>query len=385
LPKLWDIITQSAEVALLSQKADGSMPPGHNGPYRDPETPVRNTAHWLITFLHCYEHTRKDEFKAAAQNAADYLLTSEPRPMAQVFWCRTNQAKDFSNGLIGQAWVIEALAAASCKLKLPRYKELAKNVFNLHPFDEKKALWKVVNVDGSHRDFDMTFNHQLWFAAAGALLCEDSQDAVAKKVMRFLDKMTEMFKISPSGLISHPLVLKVNTIKDCKKKVFGLYKRLRYISKTPEYKEAGYHPFNLYAMAILKERFQSHSFWQTKKFRAALEYINTDKFSELLSSSAHNSDFYRMPVHPDTPSCNRYGYPYNPVGFEVAFALKVFSAPSSDINSKMSFWASSQFNSNFDFDTNMLSRDTEDPVTLAARIYEATRLPNLDIEITPEN
>jgi hypothetical protein len=33
----------------------------------------------------------------------------------------------------------------------------------------------------------------------------------------------------------------------------------------------------------------------------------------------------------------------------------------------------------------MLSGDTEDAVTLAARIYEATRLPNLDIEISPKD
>ena len=377
--------TRSAEAALLTQRSDGSMPPGHNGPYRDPETPVRNTAHWLITFLHSYEYTQKTEFKAAAEKAAEYLLTPGARPMAQTFLCRTNQAKDFSNGLIGQAWVIEALAAASDKLQSPKYKKLAKTLFNLHPFDEKKGLWKVVNVDGSYRDFDMTFNHQLWFAATGAMLSEDPQDAIAKKIICFLNMLPGMFKVSSSGLISHPLVLKTNFLKNCKKKVFGLYERLRYISKTSEYKEAGYHAFNLYAMAILKERFQGHSFWQTNKFKKTLEYIDQNEFRQLLQSSKHYSDFYRLNVHPDTPSCNRYGYPYNPVGFEVAFALKVFSNSSSDINSKMSFWASSQFNNSFDFDNNMLSRNTEDPITLSARIYEATRLPNLDIEISPKN
>jgi hypothetical protein len=385
LPKLWDIITRSAEAALLAQRSDGSMPPGHNGPYRDPETPVRNTAHWLITFLHCYEYTQKAKFKSAAQRCADYLLTAEARPMAQSFLCRTNRKKDFSNGLIGQAWVIEALSVASEKLQLPQYKKLAESVFNLHPFEERTGLWKVVNVDGSFRDFDMTFNHQLWFAAAAALLIEDSQDAVAKKISCFLDKLPGMFKISTSGLISHPLVLKAKSLKNYKRKVFSLCRRLRYISKTPEYKEAGYHPFNLYAMAILKEHFRSHSFWQTKKLRKTLEYINRDEFMELLQNSSHSRDFYRLDIFPDAPSCNRYGYPYNPVGFEVAFALKVFSPALIDINSKMSFWASSQFNNNFDFDANMLCRNTEDPVTLAARIYEATRLPNLEIDMNHKN
>ena len=103
MPKLWDIIARSAENALSTQASDGSLPPGHNGPYRDPETPTRNTAHWLITFLHSYDYTQKPEFKASAEKAAEYLMTAKARPMAQTFWCRTDPAKDFANGLIGQA------------------------------------------------------------------------------------------------------------------------------------------------------------------------------------------------------------------------------------------------------------------------------------------
>ena len=38
---LSDIILQSCEAALQLQSEDGSFPPGCNGPYHDPETPVR--------------------------------------------------------------------------------------------------------------------------------------------------------------------------------------------------------------------------------------------------------------------------------------------------------------------------------------------------------
>lgn len=382
MPKLWDIIARSAEIALSTQASDGSMPPGHNGPYRDPETPVRNTAHWLITFLHSYEYTQKPEFKAAGEKTANYLLSPKARPMARTFWCRTNPAKDFSNGLIGQAWVIEALAVASEKLQSSQYKELAESVFHLHPFDEKRGIWKAVNVDGSHSDFDGTFNHQLWFAAAGALLSEDSQNDIAKKIVCFLDVLDKRLKISSKGLIAHPLVWHPGFLKKCKKKAFGLHKRLRYITKTPKYKEAGYHAFNLYALAMLKKRFPEHGFWQTRKLKKTLEYINRDEFRELLQNSNHYSDFYLLNVHADSPTCNRYGYPYNPVGFEVAFALKVFFESSAVVDSQMSLWTCSQFEHTFDSDSGMLSRNTEDPVTLAARIYEATRLPNLDIDIS---
>ena len=385
MPKLWDIIAVSAETALSIQASDGSMPPGHNGPYQDPETPARNTAHWLITFLHSYEHTNKPEFKAAAQRAADYLLTPGLRPMDKTFCCRSNPTKDFSNGLIGQAWIIEALAVASDKLQSAKYKEIAEIVFQLHPFDEKMGVWEILNVDGSYRGFDPTFNHQLWFAAAGALLSENARSDISIKINRFLDVAGKRFKTSSKGLINHPLVLEMRFLKKCRKQVFGLYDKLRDISKTSVYKEAGYHAFNLYAFAILKERFPDHSFWRTDKFRKTLDYINQDEFTTLLHSADHSSDFYRLAVPVDSPSCNRYGYPYNPVGFEVAFALKVFSQDSAGTDSQMSIWTSSQFDHNFDCDSNMLSGDTEDAVTLAARIYEATRLPNLDINISPKN
>jgi hypothetical protein len=47
-----DIFLRIAEHGLARQdQATGAMPPGHNGPYQDPETPVRNTAHWIQTYL----------------------------------------------------------------------------------------------------------------------------------------------------------------------------------------------------------------------------------------------------------------------------------------------------------------------------------------------
>lgn len=49
MTKLWDLIAKSAKRGIKLQAEDGSMPAGHNGPHNDPETPVRNTAHWCIT------------------------------------------------------------------------------------------------------------------------------------------------------------------------------------------------------------------------------------------------------------------------------------------------------------------------------------------------
>ena len=39
-----ELIVRTAEVGVALQAEDGSFPAGHNGPYRDPETPARTTA-----------------------------------------------------------------------------------------------------------------------------------------------------------------------------------------------------------------------------------------------------------------------------------------------------------------------------------------------------
>lgn len=45
------IAAKGWEILLTSSMSQ--MPPGHNGPYFDVETPIRNTAHWLTFFRSC--------------------------------------------------------------------------------------------------------------------------------------------------------------------------------------------------------------------------------------------------------------------------------------------------------------------------------------------
>ena len=43
-----DLIFLSAQKGLEILNENGQMPSGHNGPYFDEETPVRNNAHWAV-------------------------------------------------------------------------------------------------------------------------------------------------------------------------------------------------------------------------------------------------------------------------------------------------------------------------------------------------
>ena len=60
--------------SLKKQNNDGSMSPGHNGPYHDPETPVRNTSNYLMAFLRAWELSNDDKFLRGAEKCLNYLI-----------------------------------------------------------------------------------------------------------------------------------------------------------------------------------------------------------------------------------------------------------------------------------------------------------------------
>ena len=109
---LEELLYLLAKENITKQQLDGSFIGGVNGPYNDKETPVRNTAHWLVLLCKVLKNRKDNALEAAAHKAVDYLLSSNARPMQAAFFCRTNRKKDSTNGLIGQAWAMEGLIAA---------------------------------------------------------------------------------------------------------------------------------------------------------------------------------------------------------------------------------------------------------------------------------
>jgi hypothetical protein len=355
---LSDILTQSAQAALALQAADGSMPPGHNGPYHDPETPVRNTAHWLMTWLRAHELSGETQYRDAAERAVVYLTSPDARPMQATFWCRRNPRKDFANGLVGQAWAIEGLVAAAQAFGRDDLLDLAEAVFLLHPYDGAAGGWRKVNVDGSYNSLDYTFNHQLWFAAAGGLLHADRPAPEVDKVVQdFLARLDDHLTLYRSGLVRHkgPTFLAASR----KRKVWGYIKQVLEW-KTAAYmqmKSVGYHGFNLYGLALLKTAYPQHAVWQLPQIAAVLRYATSDSFRRALETS-------------------KYGYPYNPPGFEVPYAFQVFGVETAEMRH---WWVGEQIRRSFDFETDMMRRGTEDEITFAARLYEATRLEDCPV------
>ena len=203
---LHDLLVRAAASAIADQDAaTGSLPAGHNGCWQQRETPVRNTSHWLIGFLAAHRISGEARFRNAAERALSYLCSSKARPGGASFWHREARPRDGCNGLIGQAWSLEALAEAADALGCDEAARLAERVFLSHGFDASAGLWSRLEVNGSDLGLDFTFNHQLWFAAAGALLAPHTDAEVGARVACFVDRLDAHLDLYESGRIRHPL------------------------------------------------------------------------------------------------------------------------------------------------------------------------------------
>lgn len=354
-----ELIVTSSWSALSKQNPDGSFQPGHNGPYKDPETPVRNTSHWLISFLKSHELSGEKKFKEAAEKCLGYLMSEEARPMKATFWHRKNPKKDFSNGLMGQAWTLEALEYAYRFFGDDQLLQVASDVFKLHPYSTRHKAWETVNVDGSIRGFDPTFNHQLWFAASGNLVAQHGDQDMQSQILDFLNALQDTMKVYPDGVIMHHPTgyQKVGR----KALFFERYREFRTPKNQKEYtylKSVGYHGFNLYALGLVHNVYPELQFFKSSLFKSMVKAIGTVSFKSSLSKSP-------------------YSYNYNPPGFELGFALQKFGDPA-----KAQFFLSEDFKRSYSSEAKQWGLlNPIDPLTAAARVYESYQLSKVEIKL----
>lgn len=350
----------AADAALLLQSENGSFPSGHNGPYFDIETPLRNTAHYLFLLSALYIKTKDERYKIAGQKAADYFFSKEARPFNQTFFLRNKNEKDKCNGLIGQAWVIEALINASIAFNRDDYYRLADEIFFLHPWDENLNIWKRVETDGSVLAFDVTFNHQLWFAAAGSMLYKS--DLARFRVSKFLNNVLSNLELYKDGVIFHASTM--GTFKNyflSDRRCFLLELKRRIFNKVRfkklYLKSVGYHAFNLYALSILFKSFPDAAIWSNPKLKYVIEMRNNKSFLDALNSS-------------------EFAYKYNVSGLEMAFAVETFIKNDQEVK----VWLNKQLALTYLNDANALVKGAFDKNTAMSRVYEITRLEQ-DYEI----
>lgn len=361
------MILLGAERGLSQQKANGCMPAGRNGPWDDPDTPVRNTSHWLITFLKAQEISGQERYRKAAKSALAYLLSSEARPEG-VAWHHRDSSKSKTNGLVGQAWTIEALWYALESDLGESLESVLRNVIMAHPFNSHLAAWEYIELDGSSQRTMFTINQQIWFTAMVSRVANSLSDAeLQHRVRTFLDHLEEKISLTDEGAIHHyqsvpaqPRAIVSYILANAKQR--RIPKPILQLIR-PENKEVvrertiGYHSFCLTGLAVLAEENPDHAIWESEKIEKSIAFSMSDEyFSEV--------------------SDNRFGFQYNVPGFEIPYCMRVFSdigvTDGSVVDTRK--WIDEQFNRHWNRDSQSLSRNTVDPRTLSARLYEATRI-----------
>lgn len=360
MSKLEEILHGFAGSYLTSQSSIGAFPAGHNGPYIDPEKPTRNTAHALFLLASIYAREPSELIKSAAVRAIDYLFSVEARPASATFYCRDKEGKDHCNGLVGQAWVMEALIKAAKVFDRPDCYKLAEEVFLLHKFNEKIGIWHRVEIDGAELSFDGTFNHQLWFAAVAAQL--DKTPVAQEQALSFLRKVASKVMLYPNGVVFHGspmgsvfdyLSLGLRRFEGQVKGRLVLKRRLADLYS----KSVGYHGFNLYAYAMLKDIFPSEAIWSSDLIAKITDVVESSDFqSELVNSE--------------------FGYFYNVSGIEIAFAMEVLC----NDKERAQTWLNRQFEYTCEDAAYPLTKGVVDKNTAMARLYQAARLKN-DYEV----
>jgi len=350
---------------------------GVNGPYNHKETLARNYSHWIVTFSKLFHYTDDIKYFKAIEKLSTKLISSHFRPNGYSFYCRNVTGKDSCNGLIGQAWVFEALYVCYKTLKDDKFQRLAEDVFNQHKFNHENGLWSTLDIDGKSIEIDAAFNHQLWFAYAAAKIIPKSNSNF-KNINIFLDKIKFNLKLIENGLVYHPiekyalanLLRKNESIKNKLKRNIKLILKNKTLGhlfvnkhdlinnweKVQIIKSYGYHAFNMFAFVKLEKLTHNHDFWKTNSYQSMINILFNDDF--LLKNDN-----------------NKYSYPYNPTGFEIAYVANEKIENEKEKNEKISFFVNKQFELNFNMSKFLFSNNNNDVNTLTARLYELVSIP----------
>lgn len=359
MKKYLELIKNIADNNLQIVQDNGSIKAGCNGPYNHKDTAIRNTAHWIVTYSVLYKLYKDERYFNLIIELADYLLEESNYGKCNAIICQKDDSKVFTNGLIGQAWAIEGLVYAYKTTNKNIYIEKAKELFFVQEFDLDKFIWKIVD-DEDESKYDYVYNHQLWFAASGSMICDVCFDEkIDDEIRKFLSNFARNFAVQPSGLIFHLINCETSTIANIKFKIKAILTDLGISSRWKElkYLEEGYHLFDLYGFALLKKQYGNEPIFKSKQLNKSIRYATNKRTIEKLGI---NEQIF-----------NKYSYGYNSPAFEFPFVDKMLN--SSMCIEEYSKILDRQINITFDQNEKMFSKNNNDKYTLTARVYELAR------------
>lgn len=342
---LQEAVADAASAALAwENRLDATrsfMPAGHNGPYFQVETAIRNTAHWLCTFAIAHTLTGDPTFRTVGLRLSAFLKTPGKLRGRHALVHR-QIGSDGCNGVIGPAWVIEALARAYTHLGDEESGDLARDELMGLPFDTRVGAWRRVDPRTGVGAIDFTYNHQAWLAAAAA----DVPDGAGREqVLCFLDRSgAGALRTHGDGLIHHIFYAATPRALALRARFDVL--RVRRPNAVEE-KERGYHLYALYPLLRLRRHFPEHPLFASEIFARAVRHACSSDLLDALDN-------------------NRYAYPYNAPGFELPLVATV----AEDHAPRVQEVFRRQCEKTLDTETGLHTVGTPDPATLAARIYE---------------
>ena len=351
-------------------KEIGYAVPGHNGPHGHIDTPVRNTAHYLIIYAYLYKKTKNNKYKEICDMFLDYLFEKQKESSSGAIKCMENSSFDHLNGLIGQAWVIEALIYYYETFGNEKCLSVAEDIFNSQKYNYDLHVWERVELDGTNIGVDNAYNHQVWFAACSYKLADYLKKNEIDQVIRdFLINGTKRdFRIYADGTLRHQVAI---SSKSMRKE--GI-KRMVKICLTPlkrknprrydyKYIERAYHIFDMYGFSILKEKYHELPLFHSKKYKLAL-----DKALNIVEYNRDNNAVSKE------SSINVYSYSYNSPAFEYSFLAQMNNAYDEKMDS-LAFRTQKMVM--LDEKNGLFSRNNPDIETWNARTYEVVRYLDL--------
>ncbi|TVR00040.1 MAG: glycosyltransferase [Spirochaetaceae bacterium] len=349
-------LVAAARSALADQREDGTMPPGVNGTWNQEETPVRLTAHWSITFLTAYQLTGEAPFRVAAERALAALCDQRWRPHGYAWHCLGDgTGHNDGNGLIGQAWVMEAFYHAFVVLNRTDLLQRAEQLYGLHRQDPRTGMYFVLGVDGAHHLPDATFNHQVWFAAVSALVLRTGRGLpTAGGPALFARRLFAIMHRNPRYVVEQKVRHRYhgNLPGYLRQAASNIYHRV--VTRSLRERSVGYLSFTLHGVALLKDAMPTHPVWRSRKFAALVR---------------HATRYMNRPAFFEECTRNRFAFPHNVTGAEVSYVARVFGA---SLPSRR-FW-DHQIAEYWDTDRAQLCNSDHDPRSLAARMYEMVYL-----------
>lgn len=342
---------------------DSSMalfPGGRNGPYFDLESPIRNSSHALATMAIAHHVTGDERFAEQGRGLTAFLVSDDSFVVSGSHVHRQKPHKDWCNGVIGPAWVIEALALAARCLQDQTAEEAAARLAAAQTFDHGAALWRKNNPSDRSTGIDRTLNHQVAFAVA----MQSGSTSEDRAVTAFLDHLADGgLRVSESGLLVHHIprrdevarpvaALKEQLLRTAANS--GTLSRIRRRgSRGHDHRErdTGYHLYSLFCLGRLALLRPEHHLWSGPEIARATGLAAEPAWLESLRA-------------------NRYAYPYNGPGLELPLISVAFSHVQPRLVQAQARAVEAQVELTWDKEQRAFGRGTPDRLTLMARVFE---------------